>query len=90
MSSASSHPFIYSDITMYLGITTCIFLKKDLFIWERESTHLYLSGGDGQKERERENPQADSLFSGDPNMGLNSLTLRLWPELKSGVGHLAD
>ena len=39
----------------------------------------------GGSERERENPQADSLLSTKPYTGLNLRTLRSWPELKSRV-----
>ena len=44
-----------------------------------------MSGGGGEGEGERENPQADSSLCREPNMGLNHIALRSWPELKSRV-----
>ena len=45
-----------------------IFLKKDLFILEREGEQ-----GEGQRVRERES-QADSLLSMEPKAGLHLIT----------------
>ena len=55
-----------------------IFFKKRiyLFIWERVQE-------EGQKERERKNPQADSSLRAEPNAELNPKTLRSWPDPKS-------
>lgn len=39
--------------------------------------------GSGQREKERESPQADSLLIRKLNVGLDSRVLRLCPELKS-------
>ena len=40
--------------------------------------------------RRRGSPQADSTLSLEPNVGLDLMTLRPWPEPKPRVGHLTD
>ena len=46
---------------------------EDIFIYFRERVSEY--GEEGQRERERESPQADSLLSTEPGMGLDLTTL---------------
>ena len=57
---------------------------KDLFR-ERERTHEW-----GEGQRERRIIQADSPLSSEPDAELHLMTLRLWQEPKSRVGHLHD
>ena len=47
----------------------------------------FISSSFLERQRERES-QAGSMPSTEPNMGLDLMTLRSWPELKSRVGHL--
>jgi len=63
-----------------------------LFIWERERererTRVHeLGEAEGEGERES---QADSTLSAEPDVGLDLMTLRSWPELKSRVGRSTD
>jgi len=48
---------------------------------------------EGERERETEGerePQAGSTPSADPNVGLDPMTPRSWPELRSRVGRLIN
>ena len=45
-----------------------------------------LSGERERRERERENPLADSSVSTEPDAGLHLRTLRSWPQVKPRVG----
>jgi len=64
-----------------------LFFFLDLFIfWERESAWEWVwEGGEGERES-----QTDALLSMEPNVGLDLMTLRSWPELKSKVRHLTN
>lgn len=63
-------------------------LFKD-YLFLREGTERAWTSmqGDGQRERET---QTDSISSVEPDMGLNPITPRLWPEAKPSVGCPAD
>lgn len=67
-----------------LKMTAALFSFKDLFIYLRECTCtcLHMSGAWGARKRES---QADSPLNMEPNAGLDAMTLRLWPKLKSRV-----
>lgn len=43
-----------------------------------------------RRERERENPQADSALNAQPNVELDPRTLRSWPESKLRAGYSTD
>jgi len=58
-----------------------------LFVF-RENSSEHVSNGRG-RERERES-QTDSALSTEADAGLDLMTLRLWPELKSRFGCLTD
>lgn len=59
------------------------FLKRFiLFVWERQNAHRTEGVGCRVKGRE---PQANSLPSMDPEVGLHLTTLRSWPEPKPNV-----
>ena len=63
------------------------FLKRFIYLFEKkkeEGVHVGVRG-DGQRERERENPQADSNLYMEPNVGLDPRILRSLLELKSRV-----
>ena len=64
-----------------------LFLKFYLFILEREREQ-----GQTERERggERECQAGPALSVRSPTWGLNSWTVRSWPEPKPTVGHLTD
>ena len=53
------------------------FLKKYLFIWQRERLQV---GREAGREKEGE---AGSPLSGEPDVGLDPRALRSWPEPKA-------
>lgn len=59
-------------VTVKMSTASLGFFKKDLLILERETAGASSRKGGG----EGENPQADSLGSVDPHVGLNPTTLR--------------
>ena len=71
-----------------LKYQSILFLKK-IFIWEKESMCACVCRGAGGAEGEGES-QADFPLNLELCMGLDLRTLRSWPELKSGAGHLTD
>ena len=58
-----------------------------LFIWERTcthaNTHVRVWAQEGEREGERENPKQALCW--EPEVGLDPMTLRSWPEPKSRV-----
>ena len=62
------------------------FKKRHVFIWERErERETGVRGRGGERES-----QVYSLLSMEPDEGLDSTALRLWPEPKSRVRCLTD
>lgn len=59
------------------------FLKMYLFA-EKESEKVSKWGQGRDREREC---QADSPLSAEPEVGISLMTLRSWPEPKSGAGY---
>ena len=57
------------------------FFFRDLLILERERECK------GMAQRKRESPQADSLLSAEPDMGLSPTTVRLGSKQKPSAGH---
>lgn len=60
---------------------------KDLFILEKQRERAHVCAhmiGEGQRERERRDSQADSLPNVEPHAGLDLMTMRAEP--KSRVG----
>ena len=60
------------------------FLVFKIYLFNSEEREREVEGA----ERERGEPEADSALSAEPDAGLNLVTLRSWPELKSRVGSL--
>ena len=86
---ASAHQcFVFFFLQSRLGVSfsSSFFFKACLFL-KRQSEQRR-----GKKEKERGDPkQAPStLPAQSPMWGSNSWTVRSWPELKSGVGHLTN
>ena len=74
------------SIRTVVGSGRLYFFLKILFIWEREREHVNM-WEEGQRERE---PQADSMLSREPDLGLDLGIQRPWPELKPRVGRSTD
>lgn len=68
-------------------------IDRSIYLSEREHvhvlTHTSMGGGRSKGRGERET-QADSLLSVEPNVGLDLVTLRSQPALKSRVTRLID
>ena len=55
-----------------------------------DSESAYEQGRGGAEGEGKRESQADLMLSMVPNLGLDLMTLRSWPRLKSRVGHLTD
>ena len=67
-----------------------LFFYMFIYFWEREREQAW--AGEGQREKETQNPKqapGSELSAQSPMRGLNSWTIRSWPELKSMLNQLS-
>ena len=89
-------PLLKHVFTASYNDSNLVHLEWPFFFWERERgwAHAWAGGGEAVGGAEGEEERTLSRFhlrlSAEPEAGLDVMTLRSWPELKSRVKHLTD
>ena len=83
---------VHAHMCSYVSAIWFTYKQCFILFWERKRKREreHASGvGEAEGEGGRES-QADSILSGEPDEGLDLMTLRSWPEPKSRAVHLTD